>query len=378
MSSDIELEPDLIVRTALQRLPIPSHADGFWTRLEGALDAEQAASAPARPDERTVLVALPDDAPGAAADTSPAAPELDGDPALALVPRSMRRTSNGVLVAVAAATVLVVALASTSLLEEGDGTKDGGSGGTAQASVALDALVSESQPASVTPSTMSSDGAAASSDAVLAWVDDIGTGDGPSAWKAMGPASQAHFGTQEAFEAEMTSIADDYGAWSDAAPDDVLVTPVLASDEGTLAVVTLVGIVAQAGTTERRADAFPVRLVDGEAILEPFALAGELEVVVPEPMSADGVRPPVGAGEELVIVVPTDAKAPVLRLDDGDAVVCGQAEGTELTNLDGSPGQRCSYLPPEGIEPGEHTFTMAFLGSDGDSISAESLLFDAA
>jgi hypothetical protein len=30
------------------------------------------------------------------------------------------------------------------------------------------------------------------------------------------------------------------------------------------------------------------------------------------------------------------------------------------------------------MDPGEHTLTMAFLGRDGTSISAESLLFDAA
>ena len=81
----------------------------------------------------------------------------------------------------------------------------------------------------------------------------------------------------------MTDLAEGYGAWSAAEPDDVLVTPVAADDDGTIAVVTLVGTVEQEGTTQARADAFPVRIVDGDVVLEPFASAGDLEVVIPEP-----------------------------------------------------------------------------------------------
>ena len=48
----------------------------------------------------------------------------------------------------------------------------------------------------------------------------------------------------------MTDLAEGYGAWSAAEPDDVLVTPVAAGDEGTIAVVTLVGTVEQEGTAQ--------------------------------------------------------------------------------------------------------------------------------
>jgi len=177
----------------------------------------------------------------------------------------------------------------------------------------------------------------------------------------------------------MSSLAEGYGAWSAAEPDDVLVTPVLSNDEGTTAVVTLIGMLDIEGARERRANAFPVRLVDGEAVIEPFASAGALEIVVPEVVTEGRVPEPVSSGDELVVVVPSDAEAPILRLDDGEAVVCGQGEGTELADLEGSPGQRCSYLPPEGnMAAGEHTLTMAFVGPDGGSITAESMLFDAA
>jgi hypothetical protein len=136
--------------------------------------------------------------------------------------------------------------------------------------------------------------------------------------------------------------------------------------------------VDQEGAAQRRADAFPVRIVDGDAELEPFAYAGAIEMVVPEPAPADGEAAPVASDEELVVVVPSDVEAPILRLDDGDAVVCGEVEGSELTDLEGATGQRCSYLPPDGLTEGEHTLTMAFVGADGSSISAGSVLFDAA
>ena len=100
----------------------------------------------------------------------------------------------------------------------------------------------------------------------------------------------------------MTDLAEGYGAWSAADPDDVQVTPVATDDEGTIAVVTLVGTVQQEGTAQERADAFPVRIVDGDVVLEPFASAGDLEVVIPEPAGDDGIGyEPVGTGEELVV-----------------------------------------------------------------------------
>jgi hypothetical protein len=169
-----------------------------------------------------------------------------------------------------------------------------------------------------------------------------------------------------------------YGDWSEAEPDDVLVTPVRSTADVTVAVVTLIGLVDHEGTEQRRADAFPVRIVEGEAVVEPFALAGAIEVVVPEATPADGVPVPVEDDDELVVVIPSGVEAPILRVDDGDPVVCGDVEGSALTDLEGAEGQRCSYLPPDGLAAGEHTLTMAFVGPDGSSISAGSVLFDAA
>jgi hypothetical protein len=363
-----DVAPDAVVRTALQLLPVPSHGDEFWLRLEASLDAE--VQVPLRVERQPRALTTH------AAPASVAAP-LDLEPAssLAVVPPTFRRASNAVLVAVAAAAAVVIAVAGSSLLEQRRGTDVASDAPLAGA--ALETLVRDAQGDDATLTTLSTEHEGSSEDAVLAWVEDLGTGDADGAWSAMGDASQGHFDSQAEFAGMMPDLAEGYGAWSAAEPDDVLVTPVLASGEGTIAVVTLVGMVEQEGVMEARADAFPVRLIDGDVILEPFASAGDLEVVVPEPTS-EGDAEAIDVEEELVFVLPSGAEPPVLRIDGGDTVVCGEAAGTDLHDLEGSTGQRCSYLPEGGFAPGDHVVTVAFLDADGSSITADSLRFEAA
>ena len=280
---DPDLEPDAVVRTALQLLPIPAHGDEFWERLEAALDAEPPLEMPVEPGQRLLVASQPQDP--AAASASGLVLELQPDHSLAVVPPAFRRTSNAVLVAVAAAAVVIVGIAGSTLLEEREATTSSGPAPSA----ALETLMSDAQSDGATVTTISAAHQDASSDAVLAWVDDLGHGDADAAWAAMGDSSQAHFGSQAEFESLMTDLAEGYGAWSAADPADVQVTPVSTDDEGTIAVVTLIGTVQQEGTTQERADAFPVRIVDGDVVLEPFASAGELEVVIPEPAGDEGI-----------------------------------------------------------------------------------------
>jgi len=103
-----DVRPDGIVRTALQMLPVPAHADDFWTRVEADLDGEGTA-------RRPIGVA-----PAAPARVAPAlpAPDLDLDPARALLPSGFRRLSNLLLLVVAVAAIVVVALAGKMLLDE--------------------------------------------------------------------------------------------------------------------------------------------------------------------------------------------------------------------------------------------------------------------
>jgi hypothetical protein len=304
--------------------------------------------------------------------------DLEPDPALALVPVGIRRRSNVVLSAIAVAATIVVVIAGTTLVRD----RTGGGADTADVADApddtTDARMASTSSSVPTTSSLTSGADAAPADAVLAWVDALAAGDTHTAWSAMGPASQSHFGSESAFADEGSALAEGYGAWSAATPDDILVTSLVASGDGEVVVVTLVGTVEQEGTRQHRADAFPVRVVHGVASLEPFAFAGEVEIVVPEPVPEGGTRPLVHADDELVVVVPRGVDAPMIRLDDGQTLVCGEAEGTELRELEGTPGQRCTYRPEGGIDPGDRVLTVGFLSTDGTGISAESVLFEAA
>jgi len=104
-SADVRL--DGVVRTALQMLPVPAHADDFWTRLEAGLDRDVTERRPLVAAASSPLVAPPLPAPD---------PALD--PARALLPRGFRRLSNLLLLVVAVAAVVVVALAGKMLLDE--------------------------------------------------------------------------------------------------------------------------------------------------------------------------------------------------------------------------------------------------------------------
>jgi hypothetical protein len=367
-----QLPPDPFVRTALQLLPVPEHGEGFWAELDALLDAE-----PPRQVDEPALAVGPTAAtvvvPGRGQDEERVF-ELVPRESTGLVPMELRRRSNAVLSVVAVAAALMVVVASANLVRQraDDGV------GTELADSADDPRSDLISSTSTSLAAIVGDAAEVPTDAVMAWVGALASGDTAAAWTSMGPASQAHFGSRSAFTGQGSSLAEGYGAWSGATPDDVLVTPVATRDGGSMVVVTLIGAVSQEGTTQRRAVAVPVRMVDGTPHVEPFAFAGELEMVVPEPAPASGDRPVVSTDDELVVVVPRGVAAPTIRLDDGDTLVCGESEGTELTELDGAPGQRCSYHPAGGIPVGERVLTVAVLSSDGSGISAAAVLFEAA
>jgi hypothetical protein len=363
-------EPDPFVRTALELLPVPDHREGFWSELEVLLDAEPTR----RPDQPRSTRPGDGRRPAAAVERRPAPVlELAPEGSAVLVPATLRRRSNVVLTAVAAAAAVVVVVAGSALVRQ---RAEGRVGTTAVADGPAEqqTLISSTS----TSTSITGPDAAAPTEAVMAWLADLSEGDTTSAWAALAPGSRAHFGSRSAFAAQGSSLAEGYGAWASAHPDDVLVTSLGPDGPDDVVVVTLVGTVNQEGTTQHRADAFPVRMVDGIPRLEPYAFAGELEIVVPEGVPAGGTRPIVPTDQDIVIVVPRGVEAPVLRLDDGEVVVCGQSEGTELTELDDAPGQRCSYHPEGGLEPGTRVLTVAFTNPDRTGIAAASVLFEAA
>lgn len=362
--NDEPVVPDPVVRTAIQLLPVPDHEPAFWADLHSRLDAEPSPAAIAvadHPAPRRRVVVRPDD-------------HLEGVELvplmpLGVVPPALRRRSNAVLSAVAVAAAVLVVVAGTTLVRQR-------TDGDAETDVAAEPASTTTAAAS-SMATLTGSAAQLPTDTVLAWVSALGEGDTAGAWGSLGPASRSHFGSQSAFAAEGSALAEGYGAWSGAEPD-VLVTPLPSSGGGQLVVVTLVGEVQQDGATLRRADAFPVRIVDGHAKVEMWAFAGELQLVVPEGDPRGHERPTVDEDDELVVVIPRGVQAPTLRLDDGEALVCGRAEGTTLEQLEAAPGQRCAWAPEGGIPAGERVLTVAFLSPDGDAVSAEAVVFEAA
>ena len=202
------------------------------------LDAEPPLETPVEPAQ-PVLAADQAEDPATSASASVPVLELQPDQSLAIVPPAFRRTSNAVLVAVAAAAVVVVGIAGSTLLEEREGTTT--SSGP-DPSAALETLMSDAQ--STLPPSPPSRSPTRTRPRTRCWRGSTtsATATPTAAWAAMGDA-QAHFGSQSEFESLMTDLAEGYGAWSAADPADVQVTPVSTDDEGTTAVVTLIGTV---------------------------------------------------------------------------------------------------------------------------------------
>lgn len=366
-----EPHSDQVVRTALQLLPVPDHTPQFWTTLDAALDAEPVPSA-----LEPALAVGPPVAAVRALDAEPAPPvpdeppplvDLARDPALTVLPPALRSRSNLVLSVVAVAAAVMVVVAGLTLVQQRGGSLD-------TADVADGGGVAEA--ASTSAAVESPDSTAG--DAVRAWIDALGKGDMATAWGSLAPGSRAAFGSQSAFAAEGSALAEGYGAWAGGTPDEVIVTPVASSGDGELVIVTLVGTVDQEGTRVRRAVAVPVRIQGGSTALEPFAFAGELDVVVPEPAGTSEGMAVVAKDDALVVVVPRGVAAPLVRLDAGAAMVCGSAPGTELVEVDGAAGQQCTFRPKGGIRAGQRVLTVAFVSADGAAVSARSVLFEAA
>jgi hypothetical protein len=362
---------DVVVETALRLLPVPDHGPEFWADLDALLASEPAPHVV----EPALATGPPADHPHTFGDRLV---ELVPDTALALLPPALRRRSNVVLSAVAVAAAVMVVVAGGLLVRDRVGSGAGTEEVASRAGQPEDGGAETTVEATPTSTrTVGDADAAVPTAAVLEWVAHLGAGDTGAAWASMGPASQAHFGSESAFAAEGSALAEGYGAWSTAEPD-VLVTALTSSGDGSLLIVTLIGTVEQEGSRTRRAEAFPVRVVDGVAHLEPFAFAGELEVVAPGQAPAEGSLPMVSTDDELVVVVPRGVDAPTIRLDDGKTLVCGEAEGTDLTELEGSPGQRCSYRPEDGLTAGTRVLTVGFVSTDGTGVAAEAVLFTAA
>lgn|GEM_PF-3462066 len=383
MTEHDPIEPDVLVETALRLLPVPDHDADFWARLEQALDAE-----PSKPGAGSTTDEEGRVASGEPGRTSPGGPDAAGGgagagrprtdevpvvelrptPVPGVVPAAMRRPSNIVLSVLAVAAAVAVVVAGVSLVRSGvddDLFED--------ETAAESESEGEASPTADDASTLAAPADEPAAALVVEWIDAVAVGDMEAAWELLGPGSQTYWGSFEDFAAERTGFAEGYAAWRVADPT-FLVTPLEGPGEG-FVLVTLVGTVPQEGTTSHRADTFPVRIGEGGAVLELHGSAGVMEIVVPDDPAEDGTPASVAADEQLVLVVPDGVAAPVLRVDDGPLVVCGEDPGTELTDLEGTSARRCGFEPPDGLSAGDHVLIAAFTSPDGASITAHSVAF---
>jgi len=288
---------------------------------------------------------------------------------LAVVPRALRRRSNVLLAAVAVVAAATVIVAGTTLIQQRTDSRES----------TTDSTVDSAELGDVTPTSFVAEAITAgggaehpAAKAVLTWVGHLASGDVDEAWKVLGERSQLHFGSETEFDAAMTGLAEGYGAWAATTPDLVMVTPVLTRGDTTISVVTLVGTLRQEGTTEERADTFPVRITDGKVELEPYASAGRLTIVKPVP----GTEPPAGA--PIVVELPATVDAAVVRIDQSATAVCGSSAGAVLAPVAGEQLQRCTYTPAAGEKPGSKLLTVAFASDGGAKISATTVRYEAA
>ena len=340
-------------RTALQLLPVPDHDAGVLGRARHALDAEARAqrAEPALPSAGADAVAPAARAHAEVADPDEtrrvAAPvtvvELAARPVARLVPRSLRHRSNA------------------RALRGGGGRRRGRGGGGlgARAASARWRRRDRLRRRSWSPSPNAdvrrrrrarpppADRRPPATDAVLAWIAALAAGrhrrrpgrPGPRVPGPLRLASRLH--------------GRAHGAWRRATapgrratPDEMLMTLPSPERRGELVVVTLVGTVDQEGSPQHRADAFPVRVVDGVArsspSRSPVSWRSWCRSRVP-----DGGRPPVVHCRRRA----GGRRAPRRRRSDdpprrrSDARLRRGRAGTELTQLEDAPGQRCSYRP---------------------------------
>lgn len=335
--ADRDDRDDRVVR-AMQRTIVPDHAPDFWDRL----------------DQRLALV---DDAaagtghPGARAGGSgPQAPDgiEPAGPGPSLPPPAGRRRRLPPRLLAAAAAVLAVAGAATAaiLLLPDDGDR-----------VEIGPSDSRGAPATRAPTgPAATDGQTASeaTDAVLGFIDALGTGDLEAAADRLGPRSRAVLqGRAGPVEAHLREFAEGYGTWA-SAPDRTTRAVPLGSRR---AVVVVSGEREAEGFVEERHDAFPVRQVEADG---PWLV---------EPTTTD---PASGASRLRVSVTPQEQDtAPPTIMERVEVTTPGA--GTAWLSVDGAaprrtavgPERTATWVLDESLSPGSHTLVVAF--ADGDA-----------
>lgn len=382
---------DPLVRTMLQKLPVPAHHPEFWEVLQAQL-------ARAGPPETVTASSLdeaapPEQVPAASADADLFPSGVAG--------RRRPRASSVVMGAMAATTAVVVALAGAALLRSEDAPVDT-AGRTGAPEVDSQGVVVPPRAGEVTGTTAkAADGtgtgngddpvedmayvAAPSSarEATTSFLVAVDEGDVDGAWALLGPASQEHWGSKERFGSSLGDLAEGgYGSFRWGRNLTISSVVLSSTGSGEAGVVVLDGVVGNEGDERRRALAVPYRYrADaGRWLLEPWGTeAGWAGEGIRFRSPAAEPEDPAGSGGD----AGGDAASAWATLDARDSIevvvptwvetVTVLVDGTELASVAPGPGGRVSVTPSAPFAPGPHLLTVAGLGPEG--IVAAAVLF---
>ncbi len=296
---------DRVIERALGRIRTPEHDTGFWESLEEALDEEDGVDTTKR-----------------------------------------SRTRVGPLFLAAAAVVAVVAAALAVVARDDSGARQ---------------QVRADEPGvSTTAPTVSG----TPDEAVLAWLEAIGSGDFDAAAALVGPRSRAYV---EALggnvEGMVRESQEGYGAWPDS-PDMSTTEVDLGDIDGAPATIVVVsGTWTGEGDTEFRHDAIPaVRHADGW-LVEPWAFSsdtgGRLSITSPTPLSSQRGLGPL-APDDVISALAAGSGDFYFSLNDGEVTrVAGEKAGA---------GVKGTWDPPGDMPSQTHLVVIAY--ANGDTLTA--------
>ncbi len=329
-----EAERDPVVSQALRRIPVPDHAEGFWTRL----------------DQRLAEVTPGDRSDHAGTDPRPAPNEARTGMRAALP--GGRRNRGGAVRLLAVAALVAAALASVGLLRGRDGDVR-----------RVETAAPPATPAPTTSVPVSDSPTGSPETTVTTWLDALGNGDVELAASLTGPRTVAYLDALgQDVEEYLVVAAEGYGSWA-SSPDRGTTEIDLATIDGTpVTVVVVTGTRTAEGTTEVRTDALPVVQADGAWLVEPVAfdpdVGGRIEISSPPP-SAQGGLGSLAPDGVVEVAAPGDGTF-FFSLEDGEvAEVPGVAE-------DGAV--RARWDPPG--ELGAHRQLLVVAYVDGDILTA--------
>ena len=199
---------------------------------------------------------------------------------------------------------------------------------------------------------------------VLEWARAIAEDDAAAAWGMMSPASKEYFGSLGAFKADMGEFVEGWAAWHSSAESPQTDVRVLASSgEGSLAVVTVYGVVTDEGMTGYDADSIAVRIAGTKALVEPYSSKIEIQPIEP---GFDEAYTEATLPAEFSAEVPSDVSQVTFYVEgvahDGGLATLKKEEATGSQ----PPNSIASAPVPDGISAGRHFVTIAVVDMNGE------------